>query len=99
MVPDMTNANLGGMLRALDAELVGALEKSRASFQHRGSQGTGAESAVRSLLDSHLPRYLTVGTGEIIDQADTRSGQIDVVIANEDQPFRNGLHDPGVFLA
>jgi hypothetical protein len=95
----MTNANLAGMLRVLDAELAGALEKSRASFQHRGSQGTGAESAFRSLLDSHLPRYLTVGTGEIIDQADTRSGQIDVVISNEDQPFRNGLHDPGVFLA
>ncbi len=94
----MTNANLGRMLRALDTELKGALEKSRASFEHRGLQGTGPESAVRSLLDLHLPRYLTVGTGEVIDQTDTRSGQIDVVIANEDQPFRNDLHEPGVFL-
>jgi hypothetical protein len=94
----MTNANLGEMLRALDVELINALKKSRASFRHAGTQGSDAESAVRSLLDSHLPRYLTVGTGEVIDLSDTRSGQIDVVIANEYQPFRNGLHDPGVFL-
>lgn len=46
----------------------------------------------------HLPRYLTVGTGEVIDRADIRSGQIDIVIANEDQPFRNGLNNPGIFL-
>lgn len=94
----MTNANLGEMLRALDSGLENDLKKSRASFRHPGTQGADAEAAVRSLLDSHLPRYLTVGTGEVIDLTDARSGQIDIVISNEEQPFRSGLHDPGVFL-
>lgn len=39
-----------------------------------------------------------MGTGEVIDLADIRSGQVDVVISNEDQPFRTGVHDAGVFL-
>ena len=97
-VSTMATANLGDMLKALDGELVNALKKSRASFGHAGTQGSDAESAVRIMLDSNLPRYLTVGTGEVIDLSDSRSGQLDIVIANEDQPFRTGLHDPGVFL-
>lgn len=98
IVCSMTHANLGEMLKALDGELVNALEKSRASFQHKGSQGAAAEAAVRSLLDHKLPRYLSVGTGEVIDQADSRSGQLDIIIVNEDQPFRSSLNEPGVFL-
>jgi hypothetical protein len=45
-----------------------------------------------------LPQYLRVGTGEVIDQSDARTGQLDIVIANEDQPFHREVHEAGVFL-
>ncbi len=94
----MNGPNLQAMLGTLDTTLAASLEHSRASFRHSVLRGDGAESAFRQALDSHLPRYLAVGTGEVIDQSDTRSGQVDVVIANEDQPFRTAIHEPGAFL-
>jgi hypothetical protein len=94
----MPDANLLAMLETLDSRLATALAHSRASFQHMGLRGDGSEYAVREVLDSHLPRYLAVGTGEVIDLSDTRSGQVDVIIANEDQPFRTNIHEAGVFL-
>ena len=86
------------MLRAMEAKLVANLEESRASFRHAGLRGGGVEASFREFLDSRLPRYLEVGTGEVIDTKDTRSGQTDVIIANEDQPIRSDRHDPTVFL-
>jgi len=94
----MSDPNLRAMLEALDRSLAAALEHSRGAFQHAGTQGDAAERALRETLDAHLPRYYAVGTGEVIDRADTRSGQVDVIIANQDQPFRTGIDQPGVFF-
>lgn len=94
----MDERSLPRMLRAMEAKLVANLEESRASFRHAGLRGGGVEASFREFLDSRLPRYLEVGTGEVIDTRDTRSGQTDVIIANEDQPIRSDRHDPTVFL-
>ena len=34
----------------------------------------------------------------MIDLSDSRSGQVDVIIANEDQPFRTSIHEGGLFF-
>ncbi len=63
-----------------------------------GDRGSHAESALREVLASYLPRRYSVGAGEVIDTSDHRSGQIDVVVANEDQPLLYGPHEPGLFF-
>lgn len=94
----MTEKSLPRMLGAMEAKLIAALEENRASFQHAGLRGGGVEASFREFLDSRLPRYLTVGTGEVIDTKDVRSGQTDILIANNDQPFRSDRDEPTVFL-
>jgi hypothetical protein len=94
----MTEPSLSGMLKAQERRLQSALEESRETFRHRGLSGDGVEAAFRELLNSCLPRYLTVGTGEVIDRTKTRTGQVDVLISNLDQPFRQDLHEPGLHL-
>lgn len=86
------------MFGAMEAGLRAALQQSRASFKHPGLRGGGVETEFRELLDLRLPRYLSVGTGEVIDTKDVRSGQTDVIIANEDQPIRSARDEPTVFL-
>ena len=94
----MVERHLASMLAGVERKLIASLEESRASFQHAGLRGDAVEASLREMLDSRLPRYLTVGTGEVIDSKDARSGQTDVVIANVDQPFRAGRDEAGVFL-
>ncbi|MEU1408530.1 DUF6602 domain-containing protein [Streptomyces sp. NPDC005728] len=94
----MLNRNLVAMLRSHEKRLAAALEESRSSFKHAGLRGDVVEFAFRDFLDQHLPRHFTVGTGEVLDLSDQTSSQTDVVVANIDQPFRSGLHEPGVFL-
>ncbi|MFE2349412.1 DUF6602 domain-containing protein [Kitasatospora cineracea] len=94
----LESPNLLSMLAVTQKRLQDSLEQARATFQHRGVRGGGVESEVRHFLQNHLPRSLSVGTGEAIDQSDTRSGQLDIVISNEYQPFRAGIDDPGLFL-
>ncbi|MFB7089452.1 DUF6602 domain-containing protein [Streptomyces sp. NPDC056296] len=95
---EMLNRNLVAMLKAQDKKLAAALDESRSSFQHAGLRGDAVESAFRDFLSKHLPRHFTVGTGEVIDLGDHTSSQTDVIVANVDQPFQTGLHEPGIFL-
>ncbi|GAA4160932.1 hypothetical protein GCM10022286_17740 [Gryllotalpicola daejeonensis] len=93
---------LGRMRGAFDAEetrLRAALQQARSDFDHRGVRGDVLENAVRAFLRGHLPRRLDVGTGEVIDRYGTRSPQLDVIIANEDQPLVYGVEEPGLYLA
>ncbi|MFD7610915.1 DUF6602 domain-containing protein [Streptomyces sp. NPDC059828] len=94
----MLNRNLVAMLRSQDRRLSAALAESRSAFKHAGLRGDVVECAFREFLDQHLPRHFTVGTGEVLDLRDQTSTQTDVVVANVDQPFRSGIHDPGVFM-
>ncbi len=74
------------------------LEYSRAVYEHMGNRGVSVEGAFRDFLSKHLARYLPVGTGEVIDSYGHRSGQVDVVISDDSQPFVSPLNDPGLFL-
>jgi hypothetical protein len=94
----MPDPALRAMLETLDGKLAMSLAHSRASFRHAILRGDGAEYALRDSLSLHLPRSLAVGTGEAIDITNARSGQVDVVIANDAQPFRTDIDDPGLFL-
>lgn len=94
----MSDPNLRAMLGIVDGKLAMSLANSRASFRHATLRGDGAEYALRDALNQHIPRNFTIGTGEAIDLYDARTGQIDVIIANEAQPFRTGTHDSGLYL-
>ncbi len=64
-----------------------ALTQARAENDHAGVKGSRVDVAVREFLRKRLPRRLDVGHGEIVDQSGKRSNQIDVVVADLDQPF------------
>jgi hypothetical protein len=94
----VSERSLPAMLRAMERKLLATLDESRAQFRHAGLRGGDVEASFREFLDLRLPRYLTVGTGEVIDTHDARSGETDVIVANEDQPFRGNRDEPSVFL-
>ena len=74
------------------------LAKARVRFAHAGDKGTAAEDSFRAVVREYLPRRLAVGHGEVIDTNDSRSGQTDVVIVNEDHPFTFTEDLPGLFF-
>ncbi len=80
---------LSALFRRLERELRGCLDRTR---------GESPASLVRQFLNGHLPKHLTVGTGDVLDRDGTRSNRIDVVVANEDQPFRCGINQSNLFV-
>jgi hypothetical protein len=63
------------------------LARARAEAQHSGIKATKVEVATRKVLRDHLPPNLSIGEGIVYDSFGDESGQMDVVIANGDQPF------------
>jgi hypothetical protein len=90
--------SLSKLLSAQEIRLRAVLEESRSTYRHMGLRGDQTESAVRSFLAGSIPRKLTVGRGEIVDINGVRSAESDVVIANEDQPFRYPESEPGLYI-
>jgi uncharacterized protein DUF6602 len=64
------------------------LKKTRQTIDHRGEKGDLNEKAFREFLRAHLSPRFRVGKGEVIDAQGRRSKQIDVAIADDEQPFR-----------
>jgi Domain of unknown function (DUF6602) len=64
------------------------LAKAREKFAHMGDRGEGGEGAFRWFLREHLSPRFRVGQGEVIDSVGRRSAQTDVIVADEEQPFR-----------
>lgn len=93
----LMDPRIADAFKAQEKMLRAALDYARAMYEHRGNRGASVEVAFREFLGRHIPRNLTVGTGEVIDSYGSRSGQIDVVIANEDQPLVSPPHEPGLF--
>ena len=86
------------MLDVIEERMKGALAQSRAMFAHLGVRGSVVESEFREVLAKQLPRSLTVGAGEVIDLHGRRSGQMDVLVANQEQPFQYDRHEPGIYI-
>jgi hypothetical protein len=90
--------SLTKMLQVKEGQLRSNLEEARATFSHQGDKGDHVEGAVRQFLRDHLPRRFGIGEGEVIDTRARRSGQLDVVISDEQQPFSFPEGSPGLYL-
>lgn len=86
------------VLDPADRRLRLALDSARARLEHSASKGSLLESELRKILRDHLPRSFDVGQGEVVDSLGSRTGQIDLLITNEHQPFRWGTDEPGVHI-
>jgi hypothetical protein len=75
------------VLREVEEGLRVSLQKARAETGHPGKKGTKVEIAARDVLREYLPPNLVVGNGGVYDSYGDESGEMDVVIANGDQPF------------
>jgi hypothetical protein len=92
--PDVLSQVLG----PADSRLRLALDFARARLGHASSKGAVVETELRRILAEHLPRGLDVGQGEVIDRSGTRTGQVDLIITNEHQPFRWAPDEPGIHI-
>jgi hypothetical protein len=90
--------SLMNMLRVSEGQLRLSLDEARARFAHAGNKGDEVERAASQFLREHLPRRYGVGEGEIIDTHGKRSGQLDVVVSDELQPFSFPEGSPGLYL-
>jgi hypothetical protein len=64
-----------------------SLRKARAQTRHPVTKGTTVEDAARDVLREYMPPNLSIGEGGVYDSYGDESGQMDIVIANGDQPF------------
>lgn len=95
----MVESRIRKLIGAQQERLLAALTEARAKFDHPGDIGSaGLESAFREFLEANLPRRLSVGQGEVIDGEGHISGQTDVLILDEDHPFRLDPKEPGLAL-
>jgi hypothetical protein len=86
--PNIEQKALGELLSSAEQRLWNALEESKA-FHHPTLKGDARENALRSFLDGQLPDRFGVTSGEAIDIAGRRSGQIDLIVYDRFQvgPF------------
>lgn len=61
-------------------------------------KGDLVEDSVRSFLRNHLPSRLDVGHGTIIDRFGSFSKQMDIVVIDDDHPFRYESGSAGTYL-
>ena len=75
-----------------------SLAKMRATFNHPGNKGISLENVFSEFLREYLPKRFEIGNGEVIDSFGNRTGQMDIVITNEDHPFTFSANGPGLFF-
>ena len=75
------------VLKEVEEGLRVSLNKARAETRHPGKKGTKVEIAARDVLREYMPPNLSVGDGGVYDSYGDESAQMDIVIANGDQPF------------
>jgi len=61
--------------------------------------GERRQEIVKEFLRRYLPRTCSIGSGEIVDSKEHRSGQVDVVICSPYHPFTFEEKGPGLFFA
>lgn len=75
------------VLKEVEDGLRVSLNKARAETRHPGKKGTKVEIAARQVLREYMPPNLDIGEGGVYDSYSDESAQMDIVIANGDQPF------------
>lgn len=78
---------LHGAVLQWHRRLTASLDETRARLSHSGNKGDANESAFRTFLRSHLSPKYQIGQGEVIDSRGERSRQVDVAIADDEQPL------------
>jgi len=74
------NEALESVLEEAEQNLLAAFAKSQKT-KHRGSKGNARAKSIADFLTARLPAAYGVATGaEVVDYADRRSGEIDIVI-------------------
>lgn len=77
-------------LSAQAPALVAAFAAVRARVRDSGIKGSENEAIVHGFLEEHLSGGTIAGRAEICDSYDRVSGEVDVLLCNESQPFRKG---------
>jgi hypothetical protein len=75
------------VLKEVEDGLHVSLRRARAETRHPGKKGTKVEIAARDALREYMPPNLSIGEGGVYDSYDDESAQMDIVIANGEQPF------------
>lgn len=85
-------------LSIVDKQLIHKLEEIQVSLSHNGNRGSSAEAVMREFLKVYLPSSNMIGEGEIVDTNGNTTTQLDIIIANDNQPYINDLREPGLFI-
>ncbi|WP_434616568.1 DUF6602 domain-containing protein [Arthrobacter sp. A5] len=83
--PEIKAVDLAGLWGAEAEGLKAKLAQLRAGFRHNGTSGSGAEEALRELLELKLPASIGVTQGQIFDSAGRVSKQSDVILYDADR--------------
>lgn len=67
--------------------------------EHGDNSGRAREGLTRLFLQKHLPESVSFLTGELFDQRDSRSGQIDVIVHPFGSPRLNLISDINLVFA
>jgi len=85
-------------LAVVDKQLAAKLEEIQISLSHNGDRGSSAEYEIREFLRSYLPSSNRIGEGEVVDANGNTTTQLDIIIANEYQPYINDSKGPGLYI-
>src|ERR1039458_3953111 len=77
------NEAVRSVLEEAEQSLLSAFRKSQ-STKHRGSKGNARAKGIADFLVARLPAAYGVATmGEVVDYADRRSGEIDILVFDQ----------------
>jgi hypothetical protein len=77
---DQHAQTLGGLMQSNQEILLRKLERARKTGNHAGTKGDMAESALRRILQQHLPRRYRVSHGFVVDSKGGISLQNDIIV-------------------
>jgi len=86
------------IINTVEKQMQDSLAEVRKTFRHSGNKGANIEDIFAKFIRQYLPRKCEIGNGEIIDSIGNRSGQIDIIIVNDDHPFTFTQNKPGLFF-
>lgn len=94
----MSNDIFRQKLFLMDKQFEFKLSEIQTSLAHNGNRGSSAEATMRAFLRNYLPLSNRIGEGEIVDTKGNTTTQLDIIIANENQPYINEIGTPGLYI-
>lgn len=94
----MADPRIRKLIGAQQERLLAEVSAARAKSRNPSSIGNDFEASFRDFLRAHLPLGLSVAQGEVIDESGATSKQTDVLILEDEHPFRLDSGRPGLAL-